>query len=335
MDFAICESCLSGQTRLTRAPNGAECKICTLPFTVYHFKASSKINRTLICHNCSKQRNICQCCMLDLQWQIPVELRDRVLSAVQGSQVTTQEAQNEMMKRFIALKNGDSYKLGGASITSDAASTAQILERIRGTLAQIELPGDKSKAAKPIVAPNSASEVDISHLIKKLPLKNSLETAQSFFLYNIDSSIPEWAIVEAVSEVVETSSWQDPVSTSVVINHMARCGGIRFKTSELASKFVNGIEAFQTPANVTKGKLALQNSKIHVVAWPHFHRAAMGNKNSECLKLAQVLEKLVQKDLTTAGESGSKARQSKVAKPNKKRASVKTKKNRRAIDIEL
>lgn len=169
MEPAICEACLGDQTRLTRAVNGAECKICTLAFTVYHFKTHHKVNRTVICHNCSKQRNICQCCLLDLQWHIPVELRDRVLSLIQGSEVATEEAQNDMMKRFIALKDGSTYKVGGAKVTSDASATADVIERIRDTLQAVEDKDNSNANVKSAaIAPQSVTEVDISHLLKKL-----------------------------------------------------------------------------------------------------------------------------------------------------------------------
>ncbi|SCU97500.1 LADA_0H06612g1_1 [Lachancea dasiensis] len=341
MDFSICSKCLADQTRLTRNADGAECKICTLPFTVYHFKADSKTKRTVICHNCSKQRNVCQCCLLDLQWQIPIELRDRVLSALQDSQVTTAEAQNEMMKRFIALKNGDSHKLGGASVTSDANNTAQVLARMQERVADLQdslSTTEKATNVKAAVsAPSGREGADISHLTKKLPLKSSLlEPSQSFFLYNIDPSMAEWAIVDAVSGIAGTPSWQDPMSTSVVINHLARCGGIRFKSSELAQRFQNGLDTFQTASKVTKGKLPVSNSKIHVVAWPQFHRAALGNKNTECLQLAKVLDTLVQRDLVPLpGVRPNIKETSKVGKPRKNRGTNKSKKSRRIMDIEL
>ncbi|CEP62814.1 Pre-mRNA-splicing factor ECM2 LALA0_S06e04456g [Lachancea lanzarotensis] len=337
MDFSICQDCLGDETRLTRAHNGAECKICTLPFTVYQFKANSKITRTLICHNCSKQRNICQCCMLDLQWHIPIELRDRILSSVQGSQVATPEAQNEMMKRFIALKNGDKYKVGGAAVTSDAAANADAIEKIRKAVDHAQESAGRPKSTKTSRLDSvSDRDLDISHLIKKLPLKGSLEPATSFFIYNLDPSIPEWAIVDVISELVGTTFWQDPNSTSIAINHMARCGGLRFKSMELAEKFRLALQSFQTPApKMTKGKLQVQNSKLHVVAWPQFHRAALGTDNAECLKLAQYLDKHVQKDLSSSEVSKSIPKAPKVSKSSKTSVSKKAKKSRRIVDIEL
>ncbi|CUS21485.1 LAQU0S03e03664g1_1 [Lachancea quebecensis] len=338
MEPAICKTCLGDQVRLTRAVNGAECKICTLPFTVYHFKAHQRINRTVVCYNCSKQRNVCQCCLLDLQWQIPVELRDRVLSLIQGSEVATHEAQNEMMKRFIALKDGDSFKMGGASVTSSASATADALKRIRDTVEAAENSGKATDAAEPgrdMSSSKNLADVDITQLLKKLPLKGSLSDGTSFFLYNIDPSVAEWAIVDAVTELVGTPSWKDPVSTSVIINHTARCGGIRFKTPELAQRFINQVPAFKTEAGTTKGKLLVQNSRVHVVSWPQFNRAALGTKHTECLKLGASLDKVVQKDLSSpaAAKTTPIKKQGKVTK--KASSSKDKKRNKRITDIEL
>ena len=128
---------------------------------------------------------------MDLQWHIPVELRDRVLSLIQGSEVATEEAQNDMMKRFIALKDGSTYKVGGAKVTSDASATADVIERIRDTLQAVEDKDNSNANVKSAaIAPQSVTEVDISHLLKKLPLKGSLSEGTAFFLYNIDPALP-------------------------------------------------------------------------------------------------------------------------------------------------
>ncbi|SCW01668.1 LAFE_0E04676g1_1 [Lachancea fermentati] len=341
---AICETCLGDQDRLTRAANGAQCKICTLPFDVYHFKSHGAVAKTVICLNCSKQRNICQCCLLDLQWHIPVEVRDRVLSIVQGSDVATSEAHNDMMKRFIALKDGDSFKLGGAKVTSDAEATAAVLSQIRSILDNANpsqpakaLPDSATASSQTESAANKANfpDVDVSHLLKRLPIKASLEPAPAFFLYNIDPSVPEWAIMDKVAELVGTANWHDTHSTAVAINHAARCGGIRFKSTDLGHKFAETVPRFTTPSGTVKGVMQLRNSRIHIVAWPQFNRAAMGDKYAECRKLGLCLDQIVQKDLSTPSKAPSKSKkQGKVAKQsigllkNKKR-------KRRVLDIEL
>ncbi|SCU99827.1 LAMI_0G01112g1_1 [Lachancea mirantina] len=337
---AICETCLGESDRITEAENGAQCKICTLPFTVYHFrdKSTDTVVRTLICLNCSKQRNVCQCCLLDLQWHIPVEVRDRIVSLLKGSEVATEEARNEMMKRFIALKNGDQHKLGGARITSDAAATDSALEQMKATLKR--LGADKSdisgqKRGTPSRA--DSEDVNVMSVLKKLPIEGILEPAPSFFLYNIDPKLPEWAVVDAISSIVQTPHWRETSSNSVVVNHTAQCGGIRFKTQDLANIFFENVPSFQTPLGSKKGILVVQNSRIHVVAWPQFHRGALGSNYAECRKLASSLAKLVQKDLqrpeTEAGElkstGGTNTKSHKVTKKQHIKKDTKKRRNKR------
>lgn len=105
----ICEQCLGDEAniRMTKIPQGSECKICTLPFTLYHFKTSKRSNniiKTLICVRCATQRNICQCCMLDSRWHIPIQLRDHLISLVNEENVMTEEAKKRHDEKVSVTK---------------------------------------------------------------------------------------------------------------------------------------------------------------------------------------------------------------------------------------
>ena len=51
------------------------------PFTVFKWKAGSKgrFKKTEICQTCAKLKNVCQTCLFDLQYGLPVEVRDKFL----------------------------------------------------------------------------------------------------------------------------------------------------------------------------------------------------------------------------------------------------------------
>ncbi|CAH9058794.1 unnamed protein product [Cuscuta europaea] len=84
-DFPIiCESCLgdSPYVRMTKADYDKECKICTRPFTVFRWRPGrdARYKKTEICQTCSKLKNVCQVCLLDLEYGLPVQVRDTALS---------------------------------------------------------------------------------------------------------------------------------------------------------------------------------------------------------------------------------------------------------------
>ncbi|KAK4769463.1 hypothetical protein SAY86_027613 [Trapa natans] len=84
-DFPIiCESCLGDNpyVRMTRAVYDKECKICQRPFTVFRWRPGrdARYKKTEICQTCCKLKNVCQVCLLDLEYGLPVQVRDTALS---------------------------------------------------------------------------------------------------------------------------------------------------------------------------------------------------------------------------------------------------------------
>ena len=83
----LCETCLGDNpyVRMIRIPYGRGCKSCGRPFTNFRWKAGSegRYKSTQVCQMCAKTKNVCQCCVLDLTYGLPVQVRDTFLAQQQ------------------------------------------------------------------------------------------------------------------------------------------------------------------------------------------------------------------------------------------------------------
>ncbi|SBS88985.1 RNA-binding protein, putative [Plasmodium ovale curtisi] len=94
----LCETCLGENpyVRIMREENGKECKICKNAFTLFRWKPgqNARYKQTVICNKCAKVKNVCQTCLFDLEFNLPVRVRDKFIS----SSITLPE--NETNRNF-------------------------------------------------------------------------------------------------------------------------------------------------------------------------------------------------------------------------------------------
>ncbi|CAA7048111.1 unnamed protein product [Microthlaspi erraticum] len=94
-----CESCLGDNPylRMTLADHDKACKVCTRPFTVFRWRPgrNARFKKTEICQTCSKLKNVCQVCLLDLEFGLPVQVRDTALNITTHDSVPKSDVNRE------------------------------------------------------------------------------------------------------------------------------------------------------------------------------------------------------------------------------------------------
>ena len=114
---------------MTKDNFGADCKICLKPFTIFRWCPGKgmRFRRTEICQTCCKLKNACQSCILDLQYGLPIQIRDGIL------QIKESCPQNEANREYFLATNA--AKLARNDVTlidydkTDPAARA-ILEQV-------------------------------------------------------------------------------------------------------------------------------------------------------------------------------------------------------------
>lgn len=86
----LCETCLGPNpyVRMSKLPWGYKlCKISNLPYQAFKWKAGpgGRYKETMVCYVVAAERNICQTCLLDMKYGLPVGVRDSLLSQAAGS----------------------------------------------------------------------------------------------------------------------------------------------------------------------------------------------------------------------------------------------------------
>ncbi|KAK8796549.1 hypothetical protein WA588_000679 [Blastocystis sp. NMH] len=126
----LCETCLGDNpyVRMIRIPYGKGCKSCGRPFTNFRWKAGSegRYKSTQVCQLCAKTKNVCQCCVLDLTYGLPVQVRDTFLAQQQVLTVPREEA-----NRGVYMQEMEKKAAAGELPYGKAQTNAQLVRLAR------------------------------------------------------------------------------------------------------------------------------------------------------------------------------------------------------------
>lgn len=131
-DFpSVCENCLPDNpyVKMLKEDYGAECKLCTRPFTVFSWsgdgRAHGRKRRTNICLTCARLKNACQCCIMDLQFGLPIVIRDKALELIAPG------PQSEINREYFAQNNERAIEEGRAGVEEYEKTDEKARELLR------------------------------------------------------------------------------------------------------------------------------------------------------------------------------------------------------------
>ncbi len=143
----VCEMCLGTNPymRMTKEPYGHDCKVCLKPFTNFRWCPGAKMRfrRTEICNTCARLKNVCQSCLFDLQYGLPVQVRDSVLG------ITESLPKNEANRNFFIASNAERIARGDSNLIDYDKSVDPAAKAILQELADKRKVTNKRMLANP------------------------------------------------------------------------------------------------------------------------------------------------------------------------------------------
>ncbi|KAH6651504.1 pre-mRNA-splicing factor slt-11 [Truncatella angustata] len=237
-DFpSVCETCLPDNpyVKMLKEDYGAECKLCTRPFTVFSWSADrshGRKKRTNICLTCARLKNCCQTCMLDLSFGLPVAIRDAALKMVApgpGSEVNREYFAQNMEKEIEEGRGGtEEYEK-----TDEKAR--ELLRRLATSKPYFRKgraieDGSAASGAGPRPGGNRRPFPAASQLPPGpqdyLPPKD--KNIMSIFITGVEDDLPEYKIRDFFKEHGKIKS--------LVCSHMSHCAFINYETREAAER---------------------------------------------------------------------------------------------------
>ena len=81
----ICNVCLGPNPyiRMMKMPMSRECKISARPYTAFRWQpgAEARYKETIIAAEVAIAKNVCQVCLMDMEYNLPVAVRDKLMGS--------------------------------------------------------------------------------------------------------------------------------------------------------------------------------------------------------------------------------------------------------------
>lgn len=145
----VCDACLGDDKhiRMTKDQFGLECRVCLKPFTCFRWCPGPKqrFRRTEICQSCARLKHVCQSCVLDMEYGLPVQVRDSVLGLVKpdGTSLLPTLPKNQANRDYFLatsasrLARGDETLIDYSKVDAPSKAILQELSRRYGKLSRM------------------------------------------------------------------------------------------------------------------------------------------------------------------------------------------------------
>ncbi|TFL07543.1 hypothetical protein BDV98DRAFT_520513 [Pterulicium gracile] len=284
----LCETCLGANPyiRMSKQEYGRSCGTCARPFTVFRWNPGdgARFKTTVVCQTCAKVKNVCQTCLLDLEYGLPTQVRDTAL-AIQSDAPSSDINREYYAQNMESKLQGDKSGLGsgrtqaaGKEMLKQLARTDPYYKRNRPNVCSFFAKGECNRGSDCPYRHEKPVEGDLAHqniqdryygrndpVARKIMSSNAQAqglkapedtSVMSLFLTALSPEATEDTIRTGVIQSLPTL---DSTSLRSVV-HVAksRCAFVNFKTREAAEHaagaWSNGLDLNDTQVTVKWGK---------------------------------------------------------------------------------
>lgn len=222
----LCETCLGDNpfVRMSKQEYGRSCGTCARPFTVFRWNPGTgmRFKTTVICQTCAKIKNVCQTCLLDLEYGLPTQVRDTAL-ALQNEAPTSEINREYYAQNMDGKLDGNKSLLdstrassAGKEMLKQLARTDPYYKRNRPRLCTFYAKGEC----------NRGSDCPYRH---EMPADNELSKQNIQDRYHGRS---------------------DPVANKIMTNHAAAMGLAPPDDSSITSLFLSSLPSTETEDSI-------------------------------------------------------------------------------------
>lgn len=157
----VCETCLGNDpyVRMMKLPKGSKlCKISNLPFQAFRWKAGQhgRYKETVVSFIVANEKNICQVCLFDMKYGLPVGVRDNILASSRNNNSNNNNGGSSYIPRsdvavanyFTQLTNNmDTAMTNYGSYNHNDTCDPQALRQLEALSSRNQMRESKNKVA--------------------------------------------------------------------------------------------------------------------------------------------------------------------------------------------